>query len=210
MSDFLTSVRDDLKSYFGRRWIWALVGLVILIFWPLIVFGKSLDIDPAAFTAEWIKMGTNGLILFLLIEVLSHKREKGILSKSADTFIMFYYIGPLAALKLELIEVYSRLNTSVSSEQTAPKLLNLWNNFEANLRLVDSAPGVGSAANILAQVNRINIVRAKKILSELQGLRSSSGLNKGEYEEVLRDIDTVLSGLVELRKRWQLTNEVSQ
>jgi len=90
MSHFVKLVRDDLNAYFGSNWKWVVVGIVVLIFWPILVFGPSLDFDPSHFTEEWVKMGTSGLILFLLIEVLSHRRERGILSRNTATFITFY------------------------------------------------------------------------------------------------------------------------
>ena len=201
MSHFVKLVRDDLNAYFGSNWKWFVVGIVVLIFWPILVFGPSLDFDPSHFTEEWVKMGTSGLILFLLIEVLSHRRERGILSRNTATFITFYYIGPLAALKLELIDLASRVNAASGYDGTpTPNLLKLWNNFEANLKLVDSAPGVDSAGAILSQVNRMNVVRTRNILTDLQNLKSKDDFNRAEYEETLRDIDTVLSGLTDLRR----------
>jgi len=102
---------------------------------------------------------------------------------------------------LELIDLASRVNAASGYDGTpTPNLLKLWNNFEANLKLVDSAPGVDSAGAILSQVNRMNVVRTRNILTDLQNLKSKDDFNRAEYEETLRDIDTVLSGLTDLRR----------
>ena len=46
----------------------------------------------------------------------------------------------------------------------------------------------------------MNVVRTRNILTDLQNLKSKDDFNRAEYEETLRDIDTVLSGLTDLRR----------
>jgi hypothetical protein len=205
MSRFFKSLRDDAQSYFGPKWHVAMFAIAAAVFWPAIVFGPNLSFDTATFTQEWVKIGISSVLLLLFFEFLSHKRESRMLSQSADTFLVNYYIAPLSSLRVALDEFYSTVTTATQTEEHAqtPSIITFWNNFEANLSLVETAPGIDSAANIMAITNRVNLVRIRNIIGSLQRLQSPDSLNLGEYKEAVDATNRLLSGFTNLRKSWQ-------
>jgi len=176
------------------------------VFWPAIVFGPSLSFDEATFTQEWVKMGVGSVLLLLFFEFLSHKRESRVISQSADSFLVQYYIAPLSSLRIAFDEFYSAVTLAAQAHgyvQT-PSMITFWNNFEANLALVESAPGLDSAASIMSITNRTNLTRTRRIIDSLQRLQSPGDLNRGEYDEAVKAIDGLLSGFTNLRQTWHM------
>jgi hypothetical protein len=195
----------ELHAYFGRSWPLFITALAAIIFWPLTVFGPSLSFNSARFTEEWLKTGISSVILLLFLEYLSHQREDKIVSQDADIFILRYYIGPLSSLRLALVEFEIALDAwQINAERPIfPPMTTMWRNFEENLRLVDSAPSILYAAEILSVINGVNQDRIANIIETLQATRSPSDFNRTEYREAVVNIEKLLSKMIGLRKAWE-------
>lgn len=206
MSSFLSSLRDYLKTYFGVHWRRALVGLVLIVYWPIAVFGHSLSFDAAAFTTEWIKMGTSGILLFLFVQLLAYKRESRVQVRGANTYLVQYYLAPLSSLRVALAEFEAKLVSMHDKNAHVvgiPDMITFWRSFETNLELVQGAPGIDSAASILAIVHQVNLARTRNIIQTLQNLRAPADFNRAEYNDAVTSIDKLLSDLANLRKVWE-------
>jgi len=204
MKKSVESLRDYVRTYFGPKWPLALALLAAAIFWPVIVFRSSLTFDKSTFTEEWLKMGIGSLLLFLFIDYISRGRESRVLTQGITTFVVQYYLAPLSSLRMALYEVNAAvISASGDGNFDLPNIASFWKNFESNISLVMSAPGVESAASIMAVINQVNLTRMRNIVNSLQAMKSPADLNKGEYEEIVRSVDKLLSGLTNLRQAWE-------
>lgn len=61
-----------LKELFGERWLSRIIIFIfiysIITFWPILVFYKDINFNPAAFTQDWIKTFIGLSFLFLVLE----------------------------------------------------------------------------------------------------------------------------------------------
>lgn len=205
MSHRLKPFYGDLRLHFGSRWPLFVVFLLLAIFWPLAFFGPSLSLDPARFTEEWIKVGIGSLLVLILFEFMSHRRERRIVSRDESLFIVHYYITPLASLRVGMDELEAAVNSWVSggSQPVFPRVVEFWKNFEANAALVENAPGLGTAAAITSILNKVNLSRTRNVIVSLQGLRDPADFNPSEFLEAKRSVDMLLSGLASLAKSRQ-------
>lgn len=65
-----SSLASALQDQLGRYWPLVSALLVLLLGWPIALFWRQVQFAPERFVEEWIKLIAQGVILFLILEVL--------------------------------------------------------------------------------------------------------------------------------------------
>lgn len=69
MTSYPRAAVTQLRLFFGRSWLIVLAVLVVLVFWPLLVFRSSIQFSASAFVEKWIQTGITSIFVFLAIEI---------------------------------------------------------------------------------------------------------------------------------------------
>ena len=96
-------MRKRIKEVLGSNLFFKTLLLVILGFWPAIIFYDQIILDVAKFTEEWIKIFTSSILVYLLMKYYNMKKKEN-------------------ELRLNLIDVLTLINKKCLSKVELQRL----------------------------------------------------------------------------------------
>lgn len=107
MTSYYRAAATQLRLFFGPSWPIVLLVLVVLVFWPLLVFRSSVDFSPSAFVERWIQTGITSIFVFLAIEIARRRAISYSAREEELRVLMSECVAP-AARMLEGLDLLER------------------------------------------------------------------------------------------------------
>lgn len=195
MTSFWRATRDVLHGYFGRWWPATAIGVALAIAAPSIVFWSDVELDRPKFVEEWVKLGVGTVALFLLLEIVSHRREQ---ARAASTYRLHIHTclhEPLLALRADVENVLVGLRSSGSRPDatTVARMRSVWQMFEQRMQgTVVVAPDQPWPTTIVAH----NFTRDRNLLESILRASSTAEINNDEVAELQGNLDLLNEAIV--------------
>lgn len=116
VKNFIYYFDRTFKEFLGDKYWKGILIIVIIIFWPLIVFWDEVRLDEAKFVEEWIKIGIIGLIIFFILEIFNYIRLSNQVEINFKNQIQFILLNPLKRIDDYLSEL-EHPNATGSNDQ---------------------------------------------------------------------------------------------
>lgn len=94
-----------LKGFFGSRWYFSVLGILVVAHLPVLVFWNRLSFSPERFTEEWLKGWWQAFIILMAIEIVRFVHDVETEQQRASRWLLETLLEPAKAL-LRLLRRY--------------------------------------------------------------------------------------------------------
>lgn len=204
VADFWPSARSVLRSHLGRTWPASALGLLVLIFWPIIVYWNSIRIDPAKFVEEWVKLGIGGVLLFLILEIMRHRSLEARGSELLASTLLGTYIAPTGLAIKALENFLHKLERGETGyENNVESAWLAWEEVERALsdNFILSTVRGDLRFRLVQLRGELDPARCRSLLSSLRATRGPDDFNRMEYDDLLRRMELFHVGVSSLSQQ---------
>src|SRR5262245_14526351 len=89
---FIESAKSVFSSHLGHRWPLKLLILLAIVFWPVLAYWESIRLDPSLFVTEWLKLSVEGIVIFLILDIIRHRSLSVSARQSAHRLLFMTYV----------------------------------------------------------------------------------------------------------------------
>lgn len=198
---FFSAAKQVLESHITRNWIISLAVLVAIIVWPIAMFWNAVRFDPAKFVEEWIKLSVEGLLIFLLLEIMRH-RSLAVAAKTGIDRLLSTYIASAEEIKIALQQTQHAIDEDhvESVGELLQAVAASWRTLAHGLsdEFIHSLPE-HLRTRLLAVRLKLKPQRFESLLKSLRVAHSVEEYNRSELQELLERSDRMIRGLLQLR-----------
>ena len=201
---FFESGRAVLRSHLGKRWGIPLLVVLAIVFWPLGFYWKSIQFDPALFVTEWLKLSVEGVLLFLILEIVRHRSTTFVLRETNRNLLMVTYLKPSSSMltALQAAQDYLRKNDVANASSLIHTAWRAWKTVDQAL----SDKSIGAVHDESMRNGLLNFrlalkpVRCESLLKSLRAAHKIKEFNQSELQELIDRSENLVSDLNTLQK----------
>lgn len=182
------SAKAVLRTHFGARWPLKLPLLFALVFWPLVTFWQSIKLDRAMFVTEWIKLSTESVIIFLILDILRHRSLSASMRESSHRLLVVGYVVPARTIITGLHAFHQHVDQGdmTTASEYLQKSLEAWKALEFSLSdaAIQSLPSEELRTQLVRSRFKLKPARCDSILKTFRAMRNKSEFNPDEFNEL--------------------------
>lgn len=185
---YIDSFKKVVESHFGDRWLpLKLAGLIVLVFWPVAAYWDSIKFNRSLFVTEWLKIIFEGILLFLILEIVRHRSVAFDARQTVDRILLTNYAVPARTI-ITALKTFRQDVGKGDMQAAASVLRSAWRAWKAvEFALSDvsiqSLP-YDHLRNLLLRCKlELKPARCESILTSLRAMRSPDELVGDELEE---------------------------
>ena len=114
-----TFIRDTL----GKRWYISIFFILSITFSPLACYHDVIKLHPARFVEEWIKAISISILLYFLVSLIDHLRNKRTNFRSSTDLLKILLVDPTKEMHTSLSRL-RELNMKLSSNENRMSIEN--------------------------------------------------------------------------------------
>lgn len=194
---FAEAAKAVVQSHMGGRWLpFKLTALVALIFWPVLFYRELIRFNAALFVSEWLKLAIEGVLLFLILEIIRYRSSSFALRESTERLLTTSYINPLRTLLRTLHDARKEIELQ-QMDQASAQLRLAWRAWKAlEFALSDEAIQYLHNDDVRNELLRARLelkpAHCESVLASLRAIRQSNEFTSVEFEEVVDRFEVFL------------------